>query len=91
MDTTAEKIVDNFPHKAIQTIVGQPPYETVAIMHLILNNIATSVHSNRRHEQLGLLFLTLAGEVHATLSTTLFVSPFNPGQNPDMILIVTGP
>ena len=60
MATTAEKIVENFPHKTIQAIIGQPTYETFAILHLILNTNAASVHSNRGNEQLGLIFLTLS-------------------------------
>ena len=91
MATTAEKIVENFPHKTIQSIIGQPTYETLAILHLILNTNAASVHSNRGNGQLGLIFLTLNGAVYATLSETPFVPPVNPGQNPDMTLGVTGP
>ena len=91
MATTAEKIVENFPHKTIQAIIGQSTYETLAIIHLILNTNAASVHSNRGNGQIGLIFLTLSGAVYATLSSTPFVPPVNPGQNPDMTLGVTGP
>ena len=73
MATTAEKIVENFPHKTIQAIIGQPTCETLAILHLILNTNAASVHSNRGNGQLGLTFLTLSGAVCTTLSSTPFV------------------
>ena len=91
MATTAEKIVENFPHKTIQASIGQPTHETLATLHLTLNTNAASVHSNRGNGQLGLMFLTLSGAVYATLSSTPFVPPVNPGQNPDMTLGVTGP
>ena len=55
------------------------------------NTNATSVHSNRGNGQLGLLFLTLKGAVHTTLSTIPFVPPANPGHNPYMSLGVTVP
>ena len=58
---------------------------------MILNTNAASIHSNRGNGQLGLIFLTLSGAVYATLSSTPFVPPVNPGQNPDMTLGVTGP
>ena len=84
MATIAEKIVENFPHKTIQPIVRQPTYETLATLHLMINTNASSVRSNRGNRQLGLIFLTLAGAVYSTLSSTLFVSLVNPGQNPDL-------
>ena len=89
--TTAEKIVETFPHKTIQPIVGQHTYETVAMLHLMLNANDVSVHSNRCNGQLRLLFFILAGAVCATLSTTPFVPPANLGQNPDMTLGAIGP
>ena len=58
---------------------------------MILNTNAAYVNSNRGNGQLGLIFLTLSGAAYATLSSTTFVTPVNPGQNPDMSLGVTGP
>jgi len=82
MSSSAEKIVENFPHPTIQPIVGQPTYESLAELHLKLNANAASVHSNRGNGQFGLIYLTLKGEVYATLSAVPFVPPDNPGQNP---------
>ena len=60
------------------------------LLHLTLNTNAISVHSNRGNEKLGLLVITLAGVVYATLSITLFAPPVNPGKNLDVTLGVTG-
>ena len=73
MATTVEKIVRNFPHKTIQSTIGNPTYETIVILHLMLNINAASVHSNRGNGKLGMIFLALAGVVYASLSSTPFV------------------
>ena len=45
--TTAEKIIETFPHPTIIPIIGQPNYESIAEVHLKLNTNAASIHSHR--------------------------------------------
>ena len=89
--STAEKIVESFPHPTILPIIGQPNYETIAEVHLKLNANAASVHSHRGNGQLGLLYLTLKPEVYNTLSDVAFEPPANPGQHPDIPEGSSGP
>jgi len=77
--TSAEKILENFPHPTISPIIGKPTYETLAAVHLKLNTNAASVHSNRGNGQLGYLALTVKEEVYNTLSPIPFEPPINPG------------
>ena len=55
-----------------------------------LNSNAASVQSNLGCGTLGLLFLTVSPAVYATLSTTAFVSPVNPGTEPSIPTGYTG-
>jgi hypothetical protein len=76
------KIVDNFPHKTIPTIVGQPTYEAIRDMHLKMNENCIAVHSNLGNGQLGHLGISVTPAVYDTLSATPFVAPVNPGAAP---------
>ena len=87
MPSLIEKIVDGFPFPKIDPIIGTPDYESIADIHLKLNLNAASVQSNLECGTLGLLFLTVSPAFHATLSTTEFVPPVNPGSEP---IIPTG-
>jgi hypothetical protein len=87
----ATKITDNFPHKRIQPIVGQPSYETIKELHLKLNENAVKVHSNLGNGLLGYLGVTVTPEIFDTLSNTPFVVPPNPGTTPVFPADGTGP
>ena len=87
MPSSIEKIVDGFPFPTIDPIIGIPDYKSIAYIHLKLNLDAASVQSNIGCGKLGLLFLTVLPAVYATLSTTKFVPPVNPGPKP---IIPTG-
>ncbi len=76
------KIVENFPHKTIPPIVGQPTYESIRDMHLQMNENCISVHSNLGNGQLGHLGITVTQAVYNTLSALPFVAPINPGSTP---------
>ena len=71
-------------------IIGTPDYESIADIHLKLNDNAASVQSNIGCGTLGLLFLTVLPAVYATLSTTTFVPPVNPGPEPSIPTGSTG-
>ena len=45
--TSAEKILENFPHPTIEPIIVKPTFETLAPAHLKLNPNAASVYSHR--------------------------------------------
>ena len=75
-------ITDNFPHKHVTPIVGQPTYETIKELHLKLNENAVKVHSNLGNGSLGYLGVTVSPAIYNTLSATPFVTPVNPGNAP---------
>ena len=79
-----KKIVDGFPFPRIDPIIGTPDYESIANIHLKLNSNAASVQSNLGFGTLGLLLLTVSPAIYATLSTTTFVPPVNPGPEPSI-------
>ena len=87
MPSSIENFVDRFPFPTINPIIGTPDYKSIADIHLKLNSNAASVQSNLGCGTLGLLFLTVSPAVYATLSTTKFVLPVNPGPEP---IIPTG-
>ena len=89
--TSAEKILENFPHPTIEPIIGKPTFETLAPAHLKLNTNAASVYSHRGNGQLGYLYLTVKEAVLAILSSTPFTPPTNPGQHPVIPAGSTGP
>jgi hypothetical protein len=53
------KITENFPHKTIPPIVGQPAYKAIKELHLKLNENAVKVHSNLGDGLLGYLGVTV--------------------------------
>ena len=89
--TTAEKIIESFPHPTIQPIVWKLNYESIAEVHLKLNANTASMHSNRGNGRLGRLFLTVQPEFFNTMSDTAFEPPVNPGQTPVTPEASTGP
>ena len=84
MPSSIEKIVDRFLFSTINPIIGTPDYESIVDIHLKLNYNSASVQSNLGCGTLGLLFLTVSPAVYATLSTTTFVPPVNPGPEPSI-------
>jgi hypothetical protein len=76
------KITDNFPHKHISPIVGQPTYETIKALHLKLNENVVKVHSNLGNGSLGYLGVTVEPAIYNTLSAQPFIPPPNPGAAP---------
>ena len=90
MPSLIKKTVERFPFPTIYPIIGTPDYESIADMHLKLNLNAASVQSNLGCGTLGLLFLTVLTAVYATLSTTAFFPPVNPGPEPSIPTGSTG-
>jgi hypothetical protein len=85
------KITENFPHKTIAPIVGQPTYEAFKELHMKLNENAVKVHSNLGNGSLGYLGVTVAPAIYNTLSPQPFVKPPNPGTAPVFPDDATGP
>jgi hypothetical protein len=85
------KITDNFPHKTIPPIVGQPTYEAIKELHMKLNENAVKVHSNLGNGLLGYLGVTVTPAIYNTLSAQPFVIPPNPGTAPLFPDDATGP
>ena len=91
MTSSIDKIMDSFPNPTISPIVGQPGYDTIAEMHLMLNANAASVQSHLGDGALGLLFLTITPAVYNTISAIPFIPPANPGIAPTIPPGSTGP
>jgi hypothetical protein len=85
------KITENFPHKTIPPIVGQPTYEAIKELHLKLNENAVKVHSNLGDGLLGYLGVTVTPAIYNTLSAHPFIIPPNPGTSPFFPEHSTGP
>ena len=90
MPSSIEKIVEGFPFPTIDPIIGTLDYESIADIHLKLNSNAASVQSNLGCGTLSLSFLTVSPAAYATLSTTTFVPPVNPGPEPIIPTGLTG-
>ena len=90
MPSSIKNIVDGFPFPKIDPIIVTPDYESIADIHLKLNSNVASVQSNLGCGMLGLLFLTVLPAVYATLFTTAFVPPVNPGPEPSIHTNSTG-
>ena len=91
MPTVIDKIVDDFPFPTISLIIGAPNYKTIDEVHLKLNSNAASVQLNLVFSTLGLLHLAVSPAVYATLLATAFIAPVNPGAEPTIPLIASGP
>jgi hypothetical protein len=82
---------ENFPHKTLPPIVGQPTYEAIKELHLKLNGNAVKIHSNLGNGLLGYLGVTVTPAIYNTLSSQPFVIPPNPGTAPYFTDNATGP
>mmetsp|Transcript_45699 Transcript_45699/g.54984 ORF Transcript_45699/g.54984 Transcript_45699/m.54984 type:complete len:172 (+) Transcript_45699:24-539(+) len=75
-------IIKSFPHPTITPIVGQPCFETITPLKLLLSTNATSVTIHLENSQLSLMCLTISDTFYNTLSLIPFVSPISPGPLP---------
>ena len=80
--STADKIIEGFPHPTVPPIVGQPAFDTLKGLKLLLSTNAASVISHLGNGALGLLWLVVSNTVYNTLSAAPFVPPQNPGPIP---------
>ena len=80
--SSAEKIIEGFPHPSIPHIGRQPAFEIRKELKLFLSTIAASVASHLGNGTLGLLWLTVSNAVYNTLSLAPFDPPINPGPIP---------
>ena len=89
--SSADKIIEGFPHPTVTPIVGQPAFDTLKALKLLLSTNAASVISHLGNGALGLLWLVVSDAVYNTLSGTPFVPPTNPGPIPVIPANATGP
>ena len=83
--------MDSFLFPTISLIIGALNYEKISEVNLKLNSDAASVQSNLGYGTLGLLHLTVSPVVYVTLLATAFIDPVNPGAEPTIPLIMSGP
>ena len=76
--SSADKIIESFPHPTITPIVGQPAFDMLKTLKLYLSTNTTSVISHLNNGALGLLWFIVSDAVNDTPSRTLFVPPPNP-------------
>ena len=88
---SVNKLVESFENPHIPQIDGGMTYVTLHGMHKLLNFNAVSVTTNLGCSTLVHLCLTLSPTVYATLLTTRFFPPLNPGGTPVISDGVTGP
>ena len=79
---STDKIIEGFPHLTIPPIVGQPGFDSLQGLKLLLSTNAASIISHLGNGVLGLLWLCVSDAVYNTLSLIPFVAPINPGSNP---------
>ena len=91
MTSSIEKIMDSFPNSTISPIAGQPGCDTITEVHLKFNANAVSVQLHLGCGTLGILYLTVTPAVYNTLSATAFIPPTNPGMDPVIPAVSTGP
>ena len=77
--SSVDKITEGFSHPVITPIVGQPAFDTLKELKLLLSTNAASVISHLGNGALGLLWLVVSDAVYNTLSAIPFFAPQNPG------------
>jgi len=79
---SSDRIIEGFPHSTITPILGQPYFETISPLKILLSTNTVSVIGQLGIGQLGLLWLTFSNIIYDTLSLVPFVAPLNPGPLP---------
>ena len=62
MAPTIDKIMDHFPHKNLQPIIGTPTYESILQLQIKLNANSESINTTLGDRKLGMLGLTIYAE-----------------------------
>ena len=91
MPTVIDKTVDGLPFPTVLPIIWAHNYKKISEVHLKLNSNAASVQSNLGCVTLGLLHPTLSLAVSSSLSATDLIYAVNPGTDPTIPSIVSGP
>ena len=89
--SSVNKLIESFENPSIPLIDKEMMYAMLHAMHELLNSNVASVTTNLGCGTIGHLCLTLSPTFYATLSTTRFVLPLNPGSTPVIPVGVTGP
>ena len=66
--STADKIIEEFPHPTVTPIVGQPAFDTIKALKLLLSTNTASVINHLGNGALGLLSLVVSNTVYNTIS-----------------------
>ena len=74
---STDKIIEGFPHPSIPPIVGQPCFDSLQGLKLLLSTNAASIISHLGNDVLGLLWLCVSDAVYNTLSLIPFVPSIN--------------
>ena len=78
--TLSDKIIDYFPHKTNDRIIGQPTYQEICRVHNMVNKNVVSVKSNVGSGNFSMLGLTISPTAYSVLPPTLFAPPPPPTQ-----------
>jgi len=80
--SSSYKIIEGFPYPTITPIFGQPSFDTLKELKLLLSTNVVSINSHLGNGALDLLWLTISDTVFDIFSLVEFVPPVNPGSIP---------
>eukprot|EP00957_Ditylum_brightwellii_P052527 3983478-Ditylum_brightwellii.AAC.1 len=79
---TAEEIVSDFPQPTVPMVSGEPSYETIHIIHNILQENAALVNNNAEGGAHGHLSFVLTPGHYQQVTGHIFIQPAHPGPTP---------
>eukprot|EP00957_Ditylum_brightwellii_P195338 14883266-Ditylum_brightwellii.AAC.1 len=79
---SVEEIVNDFPQPTVPNVSGEPIYETIHIIHKILQENAVLVNSNAGGGAHGHLALVLTPGHYQQVTGHIFAPSMHPGRTP---------
>eukprot|EP00957_Ditylum_brightwellii_P095988 7313642-Ditylum_brightwellii.AAC.2 len=79
---TVEDTLTDFPQPTIPKVNGEPSYETIHVVHTILQENAIPVHSDKGEGAHGHLALVLTSGHYQQVTGNIFAPPVHPGPTP---------
>ena len=89
MPLKADQLEALFPNPILTLIVGEPTHEGIRLLEKEINKNLSAIPSNLGCGTKGLLWLSTSLTVYATISSTPFTPPKNPGSIPDATVLST--
>jgi hypothetical protein len=80
--STPDELIAGFPHSSLPKVTGEPKFEDLKVIRLLLNANAMRVSSyvgGGRHGHLGII---MTSEEYFAIAADVFPVPVNPGHQP---------